>query len=119
MPASEVTIAELLKARGYHTVHLGKWHLGEMKGMRPEDQGFDESLGFMRGKGFEQNVEHLVVDLLGRRRIPLRVIVLVDEERSDSLAKVMRADDAAHERIFGAHLLGKAGAARTFGEKAK
>ena len=49
MPASEVTIAEVLKGRGYHTIHLGKWHLGEAKGMRPEDQGFDESLGFMPG----------------------------------------------------------------------
>ena len=49
VPGSELTIAEVLKARGYHTVHLGKWHLGEMKGMRPEDQGFDESLGFMAG----------------------------------------------------------------------
>ena len=49
MPASEVTIAEILKTRGYHTIHLGKWHLGEAKGMRPEDQGFDESLGFMAG----------------------------------------------------------------------
>jgi arylsulfatase A-like enzyme len=47
MPASEVTIAEALKARGYHTVHIGKWHLGEAAGMRPEAQGFDESLGFM------------------------------------------------------------------------
>ena len=49
MPGSEVTIAELLKGRGYHTVHIGKWHLGEARGTRPEDQGFDESLGFMPG----------------------------------------------------------------------
>ncbi|NJC10118.1 sulfatase-like hydrolase/transferase [Polymorphobacter fuscus] len=49
MPASEITIAEQLKSRGYHTIHLGKWHLGEAKGMRPEQQGFDESLGFMIG----------------------------------------------------------------------
>ena len=49
MPGSEVTIAELLRTRGYHTIHLGKWHLGESRGMRPEDQGFDESLGFMPG----------------------------------------------------------------------
>lgn len=49
MPASEVTIAEVLRAHGYHTIHLGKWHLGEAAGMRPEAQGFDESLGFMPG----------------------------------------------------------------------
>lgn len=49
VPASEVTIAEVLKTRGYHTVHLGKWHLGGTKGSRPEDQGFDESLGFISG----------------------------------------------------------------------
>lgn len=49
MPASEVTIAEVLRAQGYHTVHIGKWHLGEAPEMRPEAQGFDESLGFMAG----------------------------------------------------------------------
>jgi arylsulfatase A-like enzyme len=49
MPPGETTIAEILKAGGYHTIHLGKWHLGEARGMRPEDQGFDESLGFMPG----------------------------------------------------------------------
>jgi arylsulfatase A-like enzyme len=49
MPASEITIAEQLQTRGYHTIHLGKWHLGEAAGMRPEAQGFDESLGFMIG----------------------------------------------------------------------
>ena len=49
VPASEITIAEQMKSRGFHTIHLGKWHLGEAKGMRPEDQGFDESLGFIIG----------------------------------------------------------------------
>lgn len=47
VPPGEITIAESLRARGYHTVHIGKWHLGEAGGMRPESQGFDESLGFM------------------------------------------------------------------------
>ena len=47
MPLSEITIAELLKTRGYHTAHIGKWHLGgspEFPEMLPTNQGFDESL---------------------------------------------------------------------------
>ncbi len=44
MPASEITIAELLADRGYHSVHIGKWHLGLANGMAAQHQGFDESL---------------------------------------------------------------------------
>ena len=49
LPPSEITLAELLQARGYHTLHFGKWHLGEVEKFRPEAQGFDESLGFYSG----------------------------------------------------------------------
>lgn len=49
VPSAEITIAEVLRGHGYHTLHLGKWHLGGASGMRPEDQGFDESLGFIIG----------------------------------------------------------------------
>lgn len=44
MPPSEITIAELLSGEGYHTVHIGKWHLGLTNGMSAHEQGFDESL---------------------------------------------------------------------------
>jgi len=44
MPASEITIAELLAERGYHTAHIGKWHLGLTNGMAAHQQGFKESL---------------------------------------------------------------------------
>jgi arylsulfatase A-like enzyme len=49
LPASEVTLAELLHARGYRTLGLGKWHLGEAPAMRPDSRGFDEYLGFLPG----------------------------------------------------------------------
>jgi arylsulfatase A-like enzyme len=49
VPSSEVTVAEMLQETGYHTIHIGKWHLGEASGLRPEDQGFDETLGIMAG----------------------------------------------------------------------
>jgi len=48
MPPEEVTIAEVLQDAGYYTAHIGKWHLGGTGGMRPEDQGFDDSL-YMSG----------------------------------------------------------------------
>ena len=44
MPPSEQTVAKLLKSQGYHTLHIGKWHLGSTPEMRPNNQGFDESL---------------------------------------------------------------------------
>lgn len=44
MPPSEITLAELLGEQGYHTAHIGKWHLGQTNGMAAHDQGFDESL---------------------------------------------------------------------------
>ena len=44
LPASEITIAEVLKERGYYTAHIGKWHLGRANGMAPHQQGFDDSL---------------------------------------------------------------------------
>jgi arylsulfatase A-like enzyme len=49
IPPGEITIAELLRERGYRTLALGKWHLGEAAPMQPTAQGFDEHLGFLPG----------------------------------------------------------------------
>ena len=49
MPASEVTVAEVLKSAGYQTAHIGKWHLGGEGAMRAEAQGFDDSLDMASG----------------------------------------------------------------------
>jgi arylsulfatase A-like enzyme len=51
VPASEIMIPEVLKARGYRNLHIGKWHLGEAQGLRPDNQGFDESLAILAGGG--------------------------------------------------------------------
>lgn len=45
LPPEEVTLAEALRAKGYATAHVGKWHLGIHEGSRPLDQGFDSSFG--------------------------------------------------------------------------
>ena len=45
MDTSEVTIAEALKAGGYKTCFLGKWHLGGGNIFWPKNQGFDVNFG--------------------------------------------------------------------------
>lgn len=39
----EVTIAEVLSEAGYNTVHVGKWHQGDIEESMPHNQGFDRA----------------------------------------------------------------------------
>jgi arylsulfatase A-like enzyme len=43
---TEITLAELLKMRGYSTGCIGKWHLGYSKDHIPNNRGFDYQYGF-------------------------------------------------------------------------
>jgi arylsulfatase A-like enzyme len=56
-----VTVPTLLKAAGYHTYHVGKWHLAQeeevdgqdifARGAWPIDKGFEKSYGMLDGGG--------------------------------------------------------------------
>jgi len=45
LPESELTIAKALKARGYVTACVGKWHLGHLPQYLPMRHGFDSYFG--------------------------------------------------------------------------
>ncbi len=47
LAGTEITLAEVVKQRGYTTGCIGKWHLGFVNGMRPMDQGFDSYYGVL------------------------------------------------------------------------
>ncbi|HEY2412341.1 MAG TPA: sulfatase [Pirellulaceae bacterium] len=49
LPASETTIAEMLKPAGYATGAFGKWHLGYKDEFNPVRHGFDEYFGELLG----------------------------------------------------------------------
>ena len=61
LPNEEITIAEMLQDNGYYTAHIGKWHLGGFNdGMRPNDQGFDDSLMLNSSLYFPKNHPDIV-----------------------------------------------------------
>ena len=49
LPLEESTLADALKARGYQTIALGKWHLGYAPKFHPLSRGFDDYYGFLQG----------------------------------------------------------------------
>ena len=49
LPLAEKTIADRLKAAGYVTGLVGKWHLGAEPAYHPQQRGFDEFYGFLGG----------------------------------------------------------------------
>jgi arylsulfatase A-like enzyme len=58
LKARDVTIAELLKARGYMTAQFGKNHLGDADDTLPTAHGFDEFFGSLYHLNAEEEFEH-------------------------------------------------------------
>ena len=54
----EVTLAELLKERGYFTACIGKWHLGDQREFLPPAHGFDSFLGLL----YSDEMDHKYTD---------------------------------------------------------
>ncbi len=59
---SEVTIAEVLKAAGYRTGIIGKWHLGDQREFLPTNQGFDWFYGIPYSDDMTEEVGSRVGD---------------------------------------------------------
>ena len=49
LPLTETTLADRMKAAGYATGWVGKWHLGGADKFHPQKRGFDEAFGFLGG----------------------------------------------------------------------
>ena len=47
LAVGEITLGQEMKATGYHTGLIGKWHLGSQDQFYPTNRGFDEFVGFL------------------------------------------------------------------------
>jgi arylsulfatase A-like enzyme len=92
LPASEVTIAECLKAAGYATSCIGKWHLGHTPQFLPRTQGFDEYFGILYSNDMrpvqlvenEHVVEYPVVQTTLTRRYTERALAFMERSCRDN-----------------------------------
>ncbi|HXV11036.1 MAG TPA: arylsulfatase [Burkholderiales bacterium] len=106
----EVTLAQLLSARGYATGIYGKWHLGDREGRLPKDRGFDEWYGiprttnesmFTNSEGYDPAIVGLPYVMEGRKGEPARNLQVYDLEmrrRIDS-ELVARTNDFMRRQV--------------------
>jgi arylsulfatase A len=72
LPPDEITIAEVLQARGYSTACIGKWHLGWNPRFRPLKQGFDQFFGLpYSNDSTEWGVGERFMQVMGLEPLPL------------------------------------------------
>ena len=74
--ADELTIADHLKAHGYATACIGKWHLGHVPETLPTANGFDSYFGIP----YSNDMSH--PDNKGRPRMPQDTVWLNQEKHS-------------------------------------
>jgi uncharacterized sulfatase len=53
LPADEITLAEALRAGGYATMMVGKWHLGAESPSLPNDLGFEHWVGVLHSNDMQ------------------------------------------------------------------
>jgi uncharacterized sulfatase len=94
LPANEITLAQILRADGYATGMVGKWHLGHQKPeYLPRRRGFDEYFGIPYSNDMppvrllegETVVEYPVVQTTLTRRYTERALQFIDRNRDRPL----------------------------------
>ncbi|MFO0867760.1 MAG: sulfatase-like hydrolase/transferase [Pirellulales bacterium] len=87
----EVTIAERLRERGYATMCIGKWHVGDQAEFLPTRQGFDHYFGLP----YSNDMIRASADS-GKRVVPLlrdeQVVELLTEEQQSGLVERYTAE---------------------------
>ncbi len=90
MRPDEVTLAQLLRGRGYRTGLVGKWHLGRYAQAHPLARGFDEFFGFWQ-YGFINRYDD--PDELFAGRTPVTCTGYVTDVLTDAALEFVRHPD--------------------------
>ncbi len=90
LPRDQVTLAERLRAAGYETAMVGKWHLGFASGYLPLERGFSEFFGFLGGSHTYRIVNTNTEPILRGSTVLKEVEYLTDAFAKESVAFIER-----------------------------
>lgn len=90
LPTDETTIATALKARGYATACIGKWHLGHLAPHRPIDHGFDYYYGIPYSNDMQPSMLKRMDEIIEE---PVRQETLTERYTAEAIAFMERNRD--------------------------
>ena len=90
LPTDETTLASALRARGYATAIVGKWHLGHVPPYRPLDRGFDAYFGIPYSNDMEPSILVRGADVVEQ---PVQQDTLTRRYTEEAVAFIARAAD--------------------------
>ncbi|MFV0429841.1 MAG: sulfatase [Arachnia sp.] len=96
LPRSEITMAEILQARGYDTSMVGKWHLGDTEGSLPNDAGFDSFVGSLYSNDMDP------FRIYRDREVMIETVdqTTLDDLYTDEAVKVIESAASADDPFF-------------------
>ncbi len=103
LPQAVVTLPQRLRAAGYVTGMVGKWHLGAMAGFTPLDRGFDHFFGFLGGGHFylpAPNQKGEYANPILRDREPLQEKRYLTDAFGDEAAAFVAAQKGSAKPFF-------------------
>jgi arylsulfatase A-like enzyme len=108
LPGKEVTLAEILSDAGYNTVHIGKWHMGDIMEAWPNHQGFDFAAFPIHQQGqltiFHDDASNEEVSIgMGKNNYDDR-FTLDNWHRPDASAMVTGVEGSRGEKVREVHM---------------
>lgn len=99
LPLAEKTFADRMRAGGYRTIAIGKWHLGYTPAFHPLSRGFDTFHGFLQGSRSYlpmQSPPRMNALMRDRDPVPETFAYLTDELAREAASQI----EANRERPF-------------------
>lgn len=101
LPTNEHTLADHLKAVGYRTALIGKWHLGEGDGCHPNRRGFGYFCGMLRGShSYFPTAENNQLERNGRKLTTFSSPYLTDFFTDEAIRWMDGSDPADSQKPF-------------------